>query len=179
MINAKKTSQIDALMEQIQADTNFALVNFDKTKHTSLEGLRKQLKKNNASIKVVKNTLLEKAVRKLTSKNKDLNEVTKQSFPLKNNSALLSLGQDWSKGLSVFHIYSAKEKSLSFKFGYLENKVYKAADLQKIAQLPAKDQLMAKLIGTMKAPMYHLTVAMNFNMQKLVYVLNAQAKKTS
>jgi large subunit ribosomal protein L10 len=177
MSNTKKTSQIDELVQQLENQSNFALVKFEKTLHTTMEGLRRDLKQNDASLKVVKNTLLEKAIRRLTSKNKALNEVTK-NFPIKENSALLSLGQDWSKGLGAFHKFSDKEKTVSFKFGYLENKVYDGKNLTTIAQLPPKDQLVAKLIGTMKAPMAHLTNAMQFNMQKLVFVLNAQAKKT-
>jgi large subunit ribosomal protein L10 len=179
MANTKKTSQLDTLMGQLETDSNFALVKYEKTTHIALEGLRKELKTNDSKIKIFKNTLLEKAIRKLSVKNKALNEVVKQAFPLKENSALLALGEDWSKGLSAFHKYTDKEKTLSFKVGLLENQVYKESDLKKIAQLPGKDQLVAKLIGTMKAPMYKFTFAMKFNMQKLVYVLDVKAKQTA
>jgi large subunit ribosomal protein L10 len=178
MTNTKKSSQLDELIQQLEQNPNFALVKFEKTLHTTLEGLRRDLKQNDSKLKVVKNTLLEKAIRRLTAKNKKLNDVAK-SFPIKENTALLTLGQEWSKGLGAFHKFSDKEKTVAFKMGFLENTIYQGKQLEAIAQLPGKDQLVAKVIGTMKAPMAHFTTALQFNMQKLVFVLNAQAKKQS
>ncbi len=179
MSNLKKESQINALMQQLENKTNFALIKYEKTLHTTLESLRKDLIVSNSKLKIVKNTLFEKAVRRLTPKNKEFNDVAKMTFPLKENTALLLLGEDWSKGLSVFSKFLEKEKSIKFKFGLLENKAYPAKQIEQIAKLPGKDQLIAQLIGTMKAPMSHMTYAMKFNIQKLVYVLNAQSKKAS
>lgn len=177
MSNLKKNTQIDELVQDLESASNFALIKYEKTLHTTLESLRKDLKLNDAKLHVVKNTLFEKALRRMASKKKDLNDVAKSAFPLKENTALLMLGEDWSKGLGAFYKFSDKEKSIAFKFGFLEDKAYPADQLKKIAQLPSKDQLVAKLIGTMKAPMYHLTTAMKFNMQKLVFVLNAKAQQ--
>lgn len=176
-MSIKKDTQIDDLVQQLEHADNFALIKYEKTLHTALEGLRRELKTSDSKLKMVKNTLLEKAVRRLSHKNKQLNEVAKAAFPLKDNTALLSLGADWSKGLSSFHTFSTKEKSVTFKLGFLERKVYAAAQLKQIAQLPSRDQLVAQLIGTMKAPMAHITTAMKFNMQKFVFVLNAKASQ--
>ena len=177
MSNLKKDSQIEELVQKLDNNTNFALIKYHKTLHTSLESLRRDLKQTDSKIKIVKNTLLEKAIRRLSVKNKDLNEVSKAALPLKENTALLTLGEDWSKGLNAFHTFSDKEKTVSFKFGFLEKRAYPAAQLKQIAELPPKDQLVAKLIGTMKAPMAHLTNSMKFNMQKFTYILNAKAKQ--
>jgi large subunit ribosomal protein L10 len=177
MSNQKKESQIDELVQQLEKTSNFALVKYEKTLHTTLEGLRRDLKQNEAKLKIVKNTLFEKAVRRLSSKNKELKDVSKTAFPLKENTALLTLGEEWSKGLSAFQKFSDKEKSIAFKFGFLEKKAYPADQLKKIALLPGKDQLVAQLIGTMKAPMAHITTAMKYNAQKFVLVLNAKVQK--
>ena len=177
MTNVKKNSQIDDLVQELESASNFALVKYEKTLHTTLETLRKDLKEGDAKLQIIKNTLFEKALRRVATKKKDLNDVAKTAFPLKENTALLSLGDDWSKGLSAFNRFSDKEKTVSFKFGFLENKAYPADQLKKIAQLPSKDVLVGKLIGTMKAPMYHLTMGMKYNMQKFVYILNAKAKQ--
>ncbi|MEO6508725.1 MAG: 50S ribosomal protein L10, partial [Patescibacteria group bacterium] len=168
MSNLKKNNQIDELVRHLENTSNFALIKYEKTLHTTLEGLRRDLKKNDSELKVIKNTLFEKALRRIATKRKELNGVTKSAFPLKDNTALLTFGDDWSKGLSTFHTFTTKEKSVAFKVGFLESKVYEANQLKQIAQLPPKDQLVAKLIGTMKAPMAHLTNAMKFNMQKFV-----------
>ncbi len=179
MAKQQKNEQIDELMQKISDSGNFALIKYEKTLHTTLEGLRRELKTSDAKLKIVKNTLLEKAIRRLTSKNKELNDMSKKSFPLKDNTALLSLGEDWSKGLGAFQTYADKEKSISFKMGFLEKKVYEGKQMEKIAKLPPKEQLVAQLIGTMKAPISHFTLALKFNMQKFVYILDAKSKQTS
>lgn len=177
MANAKKQSQLQSLTEALTSSSNFALIKHEKTKHTSLEKLRKELKKNNSSIQVVKNSIFEKAVRKLAQKDKTMKQFASTVFPLKETTAVVSFKSDWSAGLSAFHNYTDKEQTLSFKAAVLDSSVYNASDLVKIAKLPSRPELIAKVIGSMKSPMYGLVYNMKFNMQKLVYVLNEKSKK--
>ena len=92
----------------------------------------------------------------------------KKFFPLKETSALLSLGSDWSKGLSAFYQFAKKEKTLGFKFGILDNEGYNESNLTHIAQLPGKDVIMAKIIGSMKSPTAKLVYSLKYNTQKFV-----------
>lgn len=177
MANAKKQSQLQNLTEVLTNSSNFALIKHEKTKHTSLEKLRKELKKNETSVQVVKNSILEKAVRKLSQKDASMKKFASTVFPLKETTAIIAFKSDWSAGLSAFHNYTEKEQTLSFKAAVLDKSVYNANDLVKIAKLPSRPELMAKVIGSMKSPMYGLVYNMKFNMQKLVYVLNEKSKK--
>ncbi len=177
MASLKKQNQFDALTKVLTSSANFALIKHEKTKHIALEKLRKELKKNKSSVKVVKNSIMQKAVQKLAQKDPSMKKFASSVFPLKETSALISFNADWSEGLSAFYKYSEKEQSLSFKAGILDHAVYSGEDLNKIAKLPARPQLMAKVIGSMKSPMYSLVWGMKFNMQKLVYILNEQSKK--
>lgn len=179
MANTKKTSLVDRVITSIQETSNFALVKFEKTKHTTLESLRRDLKKNNASISVVKNTLFEKALNKAASTDKTLTDLKKQALPLKENSALLILKGDWINGLKAFYEFIKKEESIGFKIGLIEKTVYNSDSLKRLAQLPGKDQLIAKVIGSIKSPMARTTRALQFNMQKLVYVLSQKSQQTN
>jgi len=176
MVSTQKQGSVHTYIEKLQKNTNFALVRFDKTTHQSLESLRKILKKELSSFEVVKNTLFEKAVNKLALQNKKLKELKKKFFPLKETSALLSLGSDWSKGLSAFYQFAQKEKTLGFKFGILDNEGYNESNLTHIAQLPGKDVIMAKIIGSMKSPTAKLVYSLKYNTQKFVYILNQKSK---
>jgi large subunit ribosomal protein L10 len=176
MVSTQKQGSVNTFVERLKKNSNFVLVKFDKTSHQSLETLRKSLKKEQSSFEVVKNTLFEKAVNKLALQNKLLKELKKKFFPLKATSALLSLGSDWSKGLSAFYQFAQKEKTLSFKFGILDNEGYDESNLTQIAQLPGKDVIMAKIIGSIKSPMTKLVYSLKYNTQKLVYILNQKSK---
>lgn len=177
MVNENKQLQVQNLIDLIQGTSNFALVKFEKTLHSTLEALRKDLAKNGAKLRVVKNSLIVKAFNKLAANNKELHDLQKKASDLKENSALLILGEEWNKGLSAFYNFAKKEQSLSFKLGLLDKSVYLSEDLKKIAQLPPKDQLIAKIIGSMKTPVSKFNYSIKFNMQKFVYILSEKSKK--
>lgn len=177
MPTQRKQQQLDTLLQNLEQSSNFALVKFDRTSHTSLESLRKELKKNNAKLRVIKNSIFEKAVNKLSAKQDNLKELQKKTNSIKENSGFLTFDQDWSAGLKAFADFSKKDTTLSFKVGVLDGGVYVTQDLIKIADLPSKAELMAKVIGGMKSPMYSLVYGMKFNMQKIVYVLSEKSKK--
>jgi large subunit ribosomal protein L10 len=179
MPSQKKLTQVESLLKQLREKPNFAVIKFDRTSHTSLESLRKELKKANSKLKVVKNSLFEKALHKLSTENKDLKTFNKKSGDIKESSGLVSFDTDWSAGIKAFYDYAQKDTTLSFKVGILEGEAYLTEDLAKIAKLPSKPELMAKVIGGMKSPMFSLVYGMKFNMQKLVYVLSEKSKQTS
>lgn len=72
MANLKKQETVTEILNTLQGSENIALIKFEKTTHISLEGLRKDLKKNKAKLSVIKNTLLEKAVNKLATEKETL-----------------------------------------------------------------------------------------------------------
>ncbi len=178
MANTKKQSLVDALLQSFEETTNFALVKFEKTKHGTLEELRRALKQNDAQLKVVKNTLFEKAINKISDSSQSVTDLRNKAFPIKENTALIMLKGDWSAGLKAFYDFAKKDKTMTFKVGHLDNNVYEMNDLEKIAQLPGKDQLIGQFIGTLKSPLAATTRSLQFNSQKLVYVLSQRGQQS-
>jgi large subunit ribosomal protein L10 len=178
MANPKKQLQVNELVDILKKNQHFSLLRFEKTPHTKMESLRKALKKSGSSLRVVKNTYFQKAVNKLSQDKKlsQYKEIHKLISALKENSALLTFGDDWSSGMNIFFTFSKEDKSLSYRIGCLDNKVYGADDMIRIAQLPGKQVLLSQMIGSMKSPVSHFIHAMKFNTQKLVYILNTKAK---
>ena len=178
MVNTTKQTQLDKTTSFLKDFPSFTLLKYEKTTHISLESLRKQLKKTGSKVMVVKNTILQKAINKLSS-TKDssyLRAVQKQTKDLKENTALLGLAQDWSHGMNVFFSFSKNDKTVSFKIGCLDKQTYGGDDLARIAQLPSRGEIIAKVLGSLKSPVAQATHALKFNMQKFVYILNAKAK---
>ena len=177
MASKKKLILVQQIQDLLTKYQNFALIKIDKTNHQTLESLRKELKKNQAKFKVVKNTLFEKSIDKLTPTHKIFTNLKKSFFPLRETSALLFLEKQWSRGLKTFYQFIKKETSLSFKFGLLDGQTYADSEILKIAQLPEKEQLLANLIRTFKSPATRAVYSIKFNLNKLVYILNAKSKK--
>lgn len=171
MVSLQKQSLIQKLTQILTDKRNFAFVKFGNTSHQALETLRRSLKKTDSSLKVVKNTLLEKAINKGGQKDKLLSEFKKKFLPLKESTALLTLGKDWGTGLKTFYEFSKKDGSVEFKFGLLDAKLYEKGDLDKIAILPSRTELISKLIGQLQTPVTKLIFSMRFNASKLIYIL--------
>lgn len=178
MVSKQKKTALDVFVDKLQKNSNFVLIKFKKTTHQSLEALRKELKKKGSTFSVIKNSLFEKAVNKLSLQNTMIKDLKKKFFPVKDTTALLLLGSDWSKGLNAFYQFIQKEKTLDFKFGLLDNQTYDATTLLAIAQLPGKDILMGKIVGSMKSPINKLVYTLKYNTNKFVYILGARSKNS-
>ena len=179
MANLQKQETVTEILNTLQGSENIALIKFEKTTHISLEGLRKDLKKNKAKLSVIKNTLLEKAVNKLATEKETLKDFGTKAFPLKETTGLLTFDTDWSSALKAFSEYAKKDSTLSFKAGILDGNVYLTEELKRIATLPSKAELVAKVIGSMKSPSTKLVYSMKFNLQKLVFVLAEKSRQTA
>ena len=65
-----------------------------------------------------------------------------------------------------------------FKLGVLENKVLEPAQIDRLAKLPPREQLMAELAGAMQAPLAALAGALEGKLQEMAGLLDAyKAKK--
>jgi len=177
MVSRSKQTILQSILDLIEKNPNFTLVKFEKTTHPTLEQLRRELKKNGAMFKVLKNTIFEKALNRLAVKNKELGALKEKIKPLRDNTAIVGFGEEWGRGLKAYFDFSQKEKTLTFKIGILDKEVYLANDLEKIAKLPAKDQLVAQLLSSLKSPIGKTVYAMKYNMNKLVYILSEKSKK--
>lgn len=179
MVSLKKQKIVQSLSETLKNSNNFVFLKYNKTTHQALENLRKTLKKTKTSLKVVKNALLEKAIEKISLKNKQLLEFRNNYFPLKEPTALLTFGQDWNTGLKSFYNFSQKDRTITFKFGLLDNEIYAQEGLEKIASLPGRNELAAILIGQLTTPVTRLVFSLKFNTNKLVYILQQKSKKSN
>lgn len=179
MVAQKKQLQVDELIKFLEQAPSFALVKFEGTSHLTLESLRKELKGSDSKLRVIKNALFQRALNRLCTKKKGLKEIAEKVFPLRESSAVLSLNDDFIAGLSSFYKFAKKETSLSFRFGFIDNKLYLTDDLNKLAQLQSHDQLIAKVIGALNAPASRLLYSMQFNINKLVYVLKTKGGETN
>lgn len=179
MVAQKKINFVQKIQDLLTKNQNFALVKIDKTTHQKLEDLRKELKKSGARFKVIKNSLFEKSFNKLASSRKNLADLAKSFFPMKETNALLILDQQWSNALSAFYQFTKKEPSLSFKFGLLDEKTYGNEELLQIAQLPGKEILVGKIIYAFNSPASRFVHSLKFNLTKLVYILRVNSNKTN
>ncbi len=59
-----------------------------------------------------------------------------------------------------------------FKVGIIDNQLMDVQALEKIVNLPSKQELLAKVVGSLNSPIFGLVYTLNSILQKLVLVLN-------
>ena len=132
--------------------------------------LRDELRKAAVEYKVVKNTLLE-----LASKGTDKESLSSHYA----GPTAIALSYDdpvaAAKVLSKF----AKEATVPFalKAGVLSGKAMSVADIQALADLPSREVLLAKLLGSLNAPASNFVGVLAAVPGSFVRVLNALKEK--
>ncbi len=107
--------------------------------------LRNELRKASVEYRVVKNTLLDLASRETDKESLSPHYIGPTAIAFSYDDPVAA-----AKVLSKF----AKEQQATFKLkaGVLSGKVISVADIQALADLPSREVLLAKLLGTMQAP---------------------------
>ena len=115
---------------------------------------RRTLRKNGVTYRVLKNTMIKRAADQL-----ELSELLPH---LEGPSAIaFGMEDEIAPAKYVFECMK-KTKKMQFKVGYVQGQCFNAEQLEKVAELPSKEVLVARLLGSMNAPL-----------SKFLYVLTA------
>lgn len=164
-----KELMVEEVAELVKDSPYLFFVNFQKLPVSKVESLRRSLKSSASDLKVVRNSVLKLALRK--RKLEPLCEFAE-------GSCAVTFGRnDPVKTSKILFDFSRAEEGLSIKGGYVDGQVLLADKIKELATLPPREVLLAKLIGTMKAPLNGLVNVLNGNLQKLAYILDAVSKR--
>ncbi len=146
MNREQKSAVIDEIAGQItEADAVFA-VDYRGISVPQAAELRSQLREADASFRVVKNSLTERAADKAGAEGLRLLLQGPTAFTFVHGDAALA-----AKALNDFGRRSGG--LLPFKGGLLDGEPLTPEELQAIARLPSRDVLHAQLVGTVAAPL--------------------------
>jgi large subunit ribosomal protein L10 len=126
--------------------------------------LRSKARKSGVYLRVLKNTLARRAVKGTPFEK--LSDV--MVGPL-----MYGISQDPVAGAKVLSEFAKENELFVIKAGAMPNAVMSAQDIKALAQLPSREELIAKLLGTMQAPVTKLVRTMNEVPSKFVRTLAA------
>src|SRR3954452_16518538 len=126
--------------------------------------LRAKARQSGLYLKVLKNTLARRAV-----KGTPFEKLSEQMFgPL-----MYGIAQDPVAGAKVMSEFAKENELFVIKAGAMPNSMMSAQDVKALALLPSREELLAKLMGTMQAPVAKLVRTMNEVPGKFVRTLAA------
>ena len=115
--------------------------------------LRKQLREAGVTYKVYKNTMMNFAF-----KGTDFEGLAPY---LEGPSAVAISTTDATAPARILAKFAKDAKALEIKAGVVEGTVYDATGMQAIAQIPSRDELISKLLGSLQSPITNFARVMN------------------
>jgi len=167
---AQKQKDLEALAEQFKQANAAMLVCFKKMTVAKDQELRRQLREAGVSYEVVKNTLARKAAAgtALEPVVDQFKGVTAVALSTTDPVAL-------SKAISKFA--KANAEIFSFKVGLVEGKVVELQQVEAIASLPSREELLSKVLFLINAQAQRLATVINAVPRNLAVVFGQVQKQ--
>ena len=164
-----KAAAISELTEQIGKASNAFLIDFKGITVPQVTELRKQVRQTNSGYVVVKNTLALIALKDSPIINMKEQFTGPTAIAFNATDAVVL-----AKALTKF----AKDvPAVSFKGALLNGQVVPASEIQNIANLPSREELVAKLLYLLLSPIRGLVTVLQANIRNLAVVLDQVAKQ--
>ena len=161
----QKIDVISALNESFSKAKFAAVADYRGLKVTELEKLRKNLRENDAQIQVAKNTLLRLAAKGTPC------EGLSESF---TGTTAVAIGfKDPVGPAKALATFAGEFNAFIIRSAVLDGKILSAENVVSLSKLPSREELLAKLLGTMNAVPTSFVRVLSAVPQKLLYALTA------
>jgi large subunit ribosomal protein L10 len=168
---AQKSAEVSELTEEIGKANNAFLIDFKGITVPQVTELRKQVRDTKSGYVVVKNTLALIALKDspIVAMREQFTGPTAIAF---NATDAVGL----AKALTKF----AKDvPAVRFKGAMLDGQIVPTEQIQTIATLPSREELVAKLLYVLQSPMRGLATVLQANIRNLAVVLDQIGKQRS
>ncbi|WP_066678834.1 50S ribosomal protein L10 [Clostridium septicum] len=149
-IKEAKVAEIKEKLEKAQA---VVLADYQGLTVEEDTALRKSLREAGVEYKVYKNSLVTLAAKEL-----GINGVEEY---LAGPVSIAFGYEDATAPARVLHTFAKDHKKLELKAGIVEGTIYNKAEVEQLATIPPKEVLIAKLLGSFKAPLSNLAYLLN------------------
>ena len=171
-MSASKEARLElskVIKEKIQEAKSVVFVKFNGLTVAEDTELRREFRKNNVEYKVLKNTLIRRAFNDLgvTDFDDDLNGPTSVAFgPDETGAAKI-----------VMEAVKKYDKKVTVKSAFVDGGRVDENGVKTLAAMPSKEELVAKMLGSLQAPIANFVGVLSAMPRSLVIALNAIAEK--
>lgn len=165
----EKDEMINSLNTAFKANPSLFVVEYKGLNVKELEGLRKSLKGNNTELRIVKNTLLKKA---------SLNTDAEKISDLFQGPTAIAICEKDSPVVAKVFVKSLKEiPNLKIKGGLVEGMVVDSSEIERISELPSREELIAQFMGLIVTPLNNFAGSLKQMQSKFLYALESLKNK--
>lgn len=166
MKRTEKESFVEDFRERLQESPAVFLTDFTGLDVKSMTVLREELRKNGAEYLVVKNRLVLRALQET-----ELPDLT--DWLTGPTGLVIGHSGPVEAAKAITDFAKTHDDRPAFKVAVLDNAVLDANQIQQLAKLPPKEQLLAMVAGAFEAPLAALAGALEAKLQEMVGLVKA------
>ena len=166
---ADKQTELGQLETAFREADSAVLVDYKGITVPQVTELRRQIRATGATYRVVKNTLARRA-----ATGTRFEQVTKH---FSGTTAVVYTAKDPVAMAKALTTFLKAAPTVSIKAAVVQGRAVAAAEVNDLASLPGKEELYAKLLFVLQAPMQQLVTVLSAVPRDLVNVLSAYERK--
>jgi large subunit ribosomal protein L10 len=132
--------------------------------------LRREFHKAGVDYRVVKNTLIQKALEQVTGYDGVYGK-------LAGPTGVAFAYEDPAVPARIIQKFSEKHKKLSLKVCVLEHQVFEGSRLAELAKLPSRKEVMASILGSVQAPLAGVPTVLHAVIRDIVSLVDEIGRK--
>jgi large subunit ribosomal protein L10 len=167
----RKVELLDIYRGEVQKSTALVFTNYRGLSVANLQSLRVKLRETNTGFMVVKNSLLGIALEE--------SGMPKPESLLVGPNAVAFIGEDIGRGVKGLLDWIKAERIGEVTGAMLGASVLDAKSAEALADLPTKEEILAKVLGSINAPASSLARMLTAPTASLVRVINARVEQQS
>lgn len=140
-----KKNIVKELQSKLENAQTIVLAEYRGLNMSSMTELREQARSKNVYLKVLKNTLFKRAIKG-------------SAFESLSDSAvgplIYSISEDPINAAKILNSFSKNEENIKIKVGSFNGQSLNFHQVVELASIPAKEELLSKLLGVMQSPLY-------------------------
>jgi large subunit ribosomal protein L10 len=169
MPRPEKVAAVESLSEIFKTARSVVLNDFTGLDVEKITELRKRCREAGVEYRVVKNTLARRGIQGTPA------EVLE---PFLDGPTALAFSRESENIPAKVLLEFAKENEAPrFKAAVVDGKLLEAQDVEALAKLPTREELLAKILGGIQAPASNLVFVLQGTVRKLLYALEAIREK--
>jgi large subunit ribosomal protein L10 len=165
----EKASIVSDLAEKLNRSPFLLVTDYQHMKVDQFGELRNRLAPAGAEVRVVKNSFLKRAMA-----DSGMPDVGDQ---LIGQTAIVMGENDVAPVAKILKLFAAEFKIAKLKIGVVDKAVLSTSDVEALAELPAREILLAQLLGLLLAPATRLVRVLNEPASAFARLLKAKGEK--
>lgn len=166
MPTPKKAAEIDLLVDRFERSQMTILADYRGLSVTQMQDLRSRLRPADSEFRVAKNTLVRIAAERAGVEG--LEEF------LEGPTAVMFAFDDVAAPAKAMSDFAKSSRVLEVKAGVMNGQVLSADDVEAIATLPPREELLGKLVGMLASPMSRAVGVLSGPSRSVAYLVNAR-----